>query len=54
MSDFLLAMVMQQFLKKIVTLPARGENRICSHPRTGSVQSRLHLCVIDAVNYTLM
>ena len=33
-SDFLLAMVMRFFLK-IVASPARGENRMCSHPRTG-------------------
>jgi len=32
-SDFLLAMVMRFFLK-IVASPARGENRMCSHPRT--------------------
>ena len=31
---FLLAMVMRFFLK-IVASPARGENRMCSHPRTG-------------------
>ena len=34
MSDFLLAIVMRFFLK-IVASPARGENRMCSHPRTG-------------------
>jgi len=33
-SDFLLTMVKRFFLK-IVASPARGENRMCSHPRTG-------------------
>ena len=33
-SDFLLTMVMRFFLK-IVASPARGENRMCSHPRPG-------------------